>query len=187
MTSLFSDYHFFWDGPFSQWCESDFVVDGQLYTHAEQWMMVQKALLFGDGEIPDPANGGKPEKASTLILAAWHPGMQKKLGRLIPGFDVEIWSRHARNIVLEGSWHKFGQNADLYADLMGTEGKLIVEASPEDGIWGIKLGPADPRRLDPAEWRGTNWLGQVLTYLRLCYEQGETELIFPSDWDSLGF
>ena len=35
----------------SQWYESAFEVDGVTYQTAEMWMMIQKARLFGDGEI----------------------------------------------------------------------------------------------------------------------------------------
>ena len=45
---------FFWReyeepyGFLSQWYESTFEVDGVTYQSAEMWMMIQKALLFGD-------------------------------------------------------------------------------------------------------------------------------------------
>lgn len=45
---------FFWRefevpyGFLSQWYESPFEVDGVTYQTAEMWMMIQKALLFGD-------------------------------------------------------------------------------------------------------------------------------------------
>lgn len=41
-----------------------------------------------------------------------------------------------------------------------------VSTSPYDTIWGVGLAAHDPRVEDPTQWRGTNWLGQVLTRLR---------------------
>lgn len=40
-----SDFVFFWrkDSPFSQWHESEFIVDGKIFTCAEQFMMYNKA------------------------------------------------------------------------------------------------------------------------------------------------
>ncbi len=50
--------------------------------------------------------------------------------------------------------------------LLATEGTLLVEASPYDKVWGVGLGEDDPRIKDPKNWKGTNWLGEVLTKLR---------------------
>jgi predicted NAD-dependent protein-ADP-ribosyltransferase YbiA (DUF1768 family) len=41
-----------------------------------------------------------------------------------------------------------------------------IEAADNDTVWGIGLGMNDPRKEDPRNWRGTNWLGEVLTKLR---------------------
>lgn len=48
-------FTFFWRtvSPFSQWHPADFTVKGVHYTSAEQYMMHQKALLFGDQTIAD--------------------------------------------------------------------------------------------------------------------------------------
>ena len=43
-------YVFFWGGTFSNWFKSDFVIDGVTYNCAEQYMMLKKALMFGDYE-----------------------------------------------------------------------------------------------------------------------------------------
>ena len=41
-----------------------------------------------------------------------------------------------------------------------------MEASPTDRIWGIGLSKDDPRASDRNKWRGTNWLGEILTEVR---------------------
>lgn len=146
-------YTFFYSGPFSQWHRCRFTVDGVEYCSAEQYMMHQKALLFGDGEIAEQ------------IMQATHPRVQKALGRKVRNFDADRWTAVCRDIVYRGNYAKFSQNEDKKAALLATTGTL-VEASPYDRIWGIGLGADDPRRLDPKTWKGTNWLGEVLTKVR---------------------
>src|SRR5579883_1488555 len=50
MTDARAQFTFFWHGPFSQWHGCTFRVDGVAYNCAEQYMMAQKAVLFGDEE-----------------------------------------------------------------------------------------------------------------------------------------
>ncbi|MBO9713013.1 NADAR family protein [Sphingomonas sp.] len=147
-------FTFFWSGPFSQWHRSPFQLDGVLYNTAEQYMMAGKARLFGDEEM------------LARILAAEEPRDQKALGRRVRGFDGERWNATARDIVLVGSRAKFTQHRDLLQLLLRTEGTTLVEASPLDAIWGIGMAEDDPDARDRTKWRGTNWLGEVLTRLR---------------------
>lgn len=151
MTERFT---FFWNGPFSQWHPSPFMLDGVLYNTAEQFMMAKKARLFGD------------ETTLARILAAEHPRDQKALGRRVSGFDVDRWNASAKAIVFRGNRAKFTTHRDLLAQLLDTAGTTLVEASPLDTIWGIGLAADNPDASDPKKWRGTNWLGEVLTDLR---------------------
>jgi ribA/ribD-fused uncharacterized protein len=146
-------YFFFWKGPLSQWHRCAFTVDGVSYSSAEQYMMAKKALLFGD------------MKSHEKIMASGSPREQKALGRTVRDFNADIWNREARNYVYTANMAKFSQNPDLKRFLLETNG-LIVEASPLDTIWGIGLDEDDPRALDKAQWKGTNWLGEVLTKVR---------------------
>jgi ribA/ribD-fused uncharacterized protein len=59
---------------------------------------------------------------------------------------------------------KFSQNAKLKAVLLGTEDKLIVEASPSDRIWGIGFD-AEHAGGKENEW-GANKLGEALMRVR---------------------
>jgi ribA/ribD-fused uncharacterized protein len=51
-------------------------------------------------------------------------------------------------------------------ELMATGDLEIVEASPEDKIWGIGLHETDPRAWDKSTWQGTNWLGEAIIRVR---------------------
>ncbi|MDR6224627.1 NADAR family protein [Desmospora profundinema] len=149
-------FTFFWrsDSPFSQWYRSSFVVNGVTYNCAEQVMMHQKAVLFGDEIIADK------------ILQSDSPAEQKRLGRRVKGFQADVWDQHRKSIVYEGNYAKFTQNPKLKQALLETAGTLLVEASPVDRIWGVGLAADDPRIQDPQQWRGSNDLGEILTRLR---------------------
>lgn len=142
------------ESPFSQWHACFFEADGFTYNCAEQYMMHQKALLFQDTEIAE-----KVMKAKT-------PREQKALGRKVRNFDTHIWNENAKRLVYQGNYAKFKNNQKLLDILMATDGTTLVEASPTDTIWGIGLAEDDARAYSRETWRGTNWLGEVLTQLR---------------------
>lgn len=146
----------FWQPPavFGQWTPSVFTVDGVTYGCAEQFMMAEKARLFGD--------------VATLakILASPSPREHKALGREVAGFDSGAWERACLDIVVRGNRAKFGQNPAMRAALLATGDKLLVEASPLDRVWGVGLRADDRRIHDRATWRGQNLLGEALMRVR---------------------
>lgn len=142
------------NGIFSQWYPASFIDEkGREYNCAEQYMMAEKARLFGD------------IAAEKKIMHVSSPREQKKLGRAVKNFNKGKWNATARQIVYRGNYLKFTQNPDLLEELLKTEGEL-VEASPSDKIWGIGLPSDHPDALIRRKWRGKNWLGKVLTQLR---------------------
>lgn len=148
-------YVLFWKQTcFSQWCPCKFTVDGIEYNCAEQYMMAEKARLFGDS------------KMEAKIMEAGHPRRQKELGRLVSNFNEELWNSRAKEIVYKGNKAKFSQNPLFKQELMKTETLALVEASGFDQIWGIGLFEEDDRCLDQSTWQGLNWLGEVLTKVR---------------------
>lgn len=152
-----NEYYFFYKTrhPFSNWHPCLFEDEqGNKYNCSEQYMMAQKALLFGDQENFEN------------IMDSSDPRDQKDFGRAVKGFNSKIWEDNAKRIVYEGCKLKFEQNPKLLNELLNTNGKKLVEASPTDRVWGIGLAEDDPRIHDPKNWRGTNWLGEVLTKLR---------------------
>ena len=148
------DFLFFWHGWPSQWHPSPFEVDGVSYRCAEQFMMAEKARLFGD----DPT--------LAKILAADDPKTHKALGRQVQNFHPKTWTRACRGIVERGNLAKFSQDDTLRQLLLDSHPKRLVEASPYDTIWGIGLRASDPRASNPEQWRGTNWLGLSLEAVR---------------------
>lgn len=138
----------------SQWWETPFVVDGINYSCMEQYMMVEKARLFNNLAI---------EKR---IMAATSPKEIKALGRKVTDFDEEIWNAVKYTIVVKGNYHKFSQNPDLKQFLIATENKILVEASPYDAVWGIKMGIEDSNITNPSKWQGENLLGFALMEVR---------------------
>lgn len=147
-------YVFFWNGVFSQWYPSTFTAEGYIYNTAEQYMMHQKALLFGDNEIAEK------------IMQASRPDEQKALGRQVKNFNPTTWSKACLSIVCKGNYFKFTQNKGLQAQLLATGGRILVEASPYDQVWGIGMGEDEVGIEDPTEWKGQNLLGWALMLTR---------------------
>ncbi|MGG1518248.1 NADAR family protein [Paenibacillus oryzisoli] len=142
------------ESPFSQWHPALFEINGISFNCAEQYMMYQKAKLFKDEEI------------AAKVLSAQTPREQKELGRAVRNFHRDKWETHCKQFVYEGNYAKFTQNQQLLEKLLATQGTTLVEASPTDCIWGVGLLEDDPLILNRVTWRGTNWLGEVLTNLR---------------------
>ena len=151
---LRSEFFFFWSGPFSQWAHYPIEIDGIEYNTNEQYMMVEKARLFGDKE------------AEKQIMDATDPAIQKAIGRTVKNFDQKTWKTICREVVYRANLAKFTQHSFLKNKLLQTGSKIIVEASPQDKVWGIGLHETDPRSCNPEEWRGTNWLGEAIMKVR---------------------
>ena len=152
-------FHFFWrptaeGGCLSQWWMGRFTTDGVEYNCAEQYMMAEKARLFGDGEMLE------------AILGTDDPRAMRAYGRKVQGFDAKVWGESCYGIVLRGNLAKFGQDEALRAYLLGTGERILVEASPWDRVWGIGMGASNAAAEDPLKWRGKNLLGFVLTEVR---------------------
>lgn len=165
---------FFWnaDGTtyafLSQWYPSPFhaTSPSPLFRTAEHYMMHQKALMFHD-----------PSTASA-ILDAVHPSSAKALGRDVKNFSSTRWNRYRERVVLEGSYYKFlhgveeGTGRPLKELLLETGTRELVEASPEDRIWGIGFGAEEAEKSTRAEW-GLNLLGKALMKARGLLRAGE--------------
>ncbi len=161
------DFVFFWkplhnadgslsEGCLGQWWMSDFEIDGVRYNCAEQYMMAEKARLFPNNE----------QLLKNCIMQAADPALHKQYGRQVKNFDADKWSSVSKAVVVKGNYAKFSQNEQLKQYLLSTGDKILVEASPYDAIWGIKLEASDPQALNPNWWKGTNHLGFALMQVR---------------------
>ena len=137
---------------------------------SEQGIMVAKAMLMND------------MASANLIIAAESPRECKSLGRKIQGFDQALWNERVAQVAYRVLFQKFEQNEHLGGLLMDTKEQTIAEASPHDAIWGIKLKPSDPRVQEPAEWLGTNLLGNALMQVRAALQYQLQEVAFVREW-----
>lgn len=138
----------------SQWWKSDFWSVASTYCCMEQFMMAQKAELFGDEEIRQE------------IMKCSDPKQIKALGRKVRNFDETVWNKVKYSIVLNGNFMKFSQNPELREFLLSTGDDILVEASPYDAIWGIRMSANDENATNPMKWRGRNLLGFALMEAR---------------------
>ncbi|MBK6264771.1 NADAR family protein [Marivirga sp. S37H4] len=175
-------FTFFWEtsSPFSQWHKSKFLastclIQGvcldnlkrkdvlkdkfplitQEYSSAEQFMMYHKAIVFLDINIAEE------------IMSTNDVRKIKNLGRKVENYDGKVWEYYRSNIVYEGNKAKFTQNEELKQALFSTKGTTLVEAAPNDIIWGIGLSEDDTRSLKRETWKGKNLLGEILTNIRV--------------------
>ena len=78
----------------------------------------------------------------------------------------EIWTARRVQITVAGNFAKFSQHPALLEYLLGTQPRILVEASPVDRIWGIGLNANDPNAVNPMQWNGLNLLGFALMEVR---------------------
>lgn len=147
------EFVFFWGGQFSQWAKYDIEIDGKIYNTCEQYMMAEKARLFGDQE------------AETKIMAAKNPRDQKAHGRKVRNFDAARWKEACEDIVFKANFAKYSQHTELKEMLLATGDKIIAEASPRDAIWGIGMAASHPNVTDQTVW-GQNLLDKALMRVR---------------------
>ncbi len=138
----------------SQWFPSTFKIGSVTFNCCEQWMMYNKAKMFGDIEI------------ALKILHETDPKIHKELGRKVQNFDAVKWDSVADDIVYEGNLAKFSQNEELKETLLSTGNKIFVECAPYDSIWGNGLNITNTLVTPENLWKGTNRLGKAIMKVR---------------------
>lgn len=148
------EFVFFWGGYLSNWFESCFEIEGVTYFCVEQYMMAMKAKTFNDTITLEK------------IMKSNDPKVVKQLGREVRNYDDTIWSKERLKVVYDGNYAKFSQNESLRNYILHTKDKVLVEASPFDAIWGVKLNKESPLIKNPNNWLGENYLGFTLMAVR---------------------
>jgi ribA/ribD-fused uncharacterized protein len=118
--------------------------------------MYCKARFFNDLKVADE------------ILAVETPQMAKELGRQVRNYVDSEWDKVRYNYMRDVNLERFRQDEFLRAKILNQEydGKVFVEASPVDRIWGIGLPLDDDGIFDESKWTGRNLLGKALTEVR---------------------
>lgn len=162
------------NGEFSNFYLSEFkdtIFNGDAYTFScsEQYFMYQKAMTFGSmdialdileltkdssGKYVSKNASGKPENTAYGF---------KKLGRRVKNFKEDVWDSKREQVMLDALTLKFSQNELLKKKLLDTDSSVLVEASPYDAVWGVKLATKDKQNKPLNEWRNVyKWRGQNL-------------------------
>ena len=141
-------------GFLSNWFCSPFDIGNTHYTSAEQYIMHQKCLLFGD------------EESAKAVLATDYPYKQQIIGRQTKGYVNSIWAGSRQLIAVRGLLAKFSQNKELQDKLIETKESYLVECAHSDTIWACGKRLNEPYRLDASKWNGQNILGFSLMEVR---------------------
>jgi ribA/ribD-fused uncharacterized protein len=147
--------YFYQNTPLSNWWVSEPAIpyDNHTFTSTESLFMYLKAKVFRDDVMAER-------------IANAHYDDAKKLGRLIQNFSDEVWERERENAMYIAIKAKLAVDEVFRDTLLSEEykGKIFVEASPTDKVWGIRRSISDAYQ--GKEWRGLNLLGKMLTELR---------------------
>lgn len=151
------DFEMFWGGVFSNFynLKTPIKYEGKEFTTTEHAFMYGKAKQFKDTEI----------MKEIVDSFGSSPKVAKKLGRKVKGYDDDEWDKVRYQVMKDVLKEKFSQ-PKLKGILLGTEDKILVEASPFDAVWGIKMRESDRGVENPNNWRGQNILGQALMEVR---------------------
>ena len=141
-------------GWLSNWYPSDFVLDGMNYSSAEQYIMYQKCILFGDN------------KAAQQVMSTDDPAEQQLIARNASGFIENVWNGYRQVIAEKALFAKFSQNELLKNKLLLSQNVWLVECARTDKNWACGIGLDDDRRLDASKWTGMNILGFALMKVR---------------------
>jgi ribA/ribD-fused uncharacterized protein len=103
-----TDTHvYFYQDYYSQWDTKHGFFDGNgiWFNCAEQYMMWNKAIHFGDMYV------------AGLIMSEKHPRDQKAWGKKVAGYVDKEWEDIRFDVVVQGNVYKFSQNKELKFEL----------------------------------------------------------------------
>ena len=139
--------------PFSNFHQSSFSLEGNIFHSPEQYIQWKKACFFGDIATQE------------RLLNSEDALECKNIARDIRDFNRANWNSTAEEQCSEGIKQKFLQNPHLMQLLTATRKKTIMESSYDD-TWGTGLPLSDPGCLDRSKWKSTGILGRTLMNIR---------------------
>lgn len=149
------DYIFFYKDWLSNYQRTYFEYKDHEFTSTEQAFMYMKAMFFQDYE------------SAINILDSKTPNDARLLGRKVKGYDDKKWSEVRYKIFYDLNLIKYTTDRKLQQMLLDSkfDGKIFVEASPIDRIWGIGISEDKDPEYKEHEW-GRNFLGKIITNIR---------------------
>lgn len=163
------DYIFFYKDWLSNYQRTHFEYKDHEFTSTEQAFMYMKAVFFQDYE------------SAINILDSKTPNDARLLGRKVKGYDDKKWSEVRYKIFYDLNLIKYTTDRKLQRMLLDPkfDGKIFVEASPIDRIWGIGISEDNDPEYKEHEW-GRNFLGKIITNIRNRIKKGK---IYDSSWN----
>jgi ribA/ribD-fused uncharacterized protein len=152
---------------FSHWYKSEFSIDKRKFCCVEQYIMYNKAMLFGDNET------------ANKILRSTNPVRHRYLGRRVKGFDKATWRGYCLRFAVEANLAKFEQDDNLKKILLKTGTWHFAEASPYDRNWGIGLSLSNQKIHDQRNWRGKNLCGIALDKAKIIIFSNHVQIQSP--------
>jgi ribA/ribD-fused uncharacterized protein len=114
--------------------------------------MWQKAMVFDDQDV------------AASILENSSPDSAYCSGSKVKGFDDGVWNARQIKILEDASYYNFTQSYVLKSYLLDTGSAYLVNADPEDVVWGIGY-TSDQAENNRSTW-GSNLLGRTLMAVR---------------------
>ena len=147
--------------PFSKLFPAPFTVDGQTYSCAQQYILHQNALLFGD------------QDAAEKILRARESDVE--VGFKVEGFNKEKWKHFERIISICAAIYKFSQNEKLTKLVLNTN-DLHLGCTGRNQRYTMGMMINNDSALDRKMWPGENKDGEVLMATRDLLRMGDYTL-----------
>ncbi len=95
-------------------------------------------------------------------MASNSPGEMRALGSNVKNFNSETWAKSVKGIAACCLHVKFTQNPKMADSLLATGKNVLIEAAPNDKLWGIGLSMFDPMIMNKQLLWGKNIQGQSL-------------------------
>ena len=153
MTAFFTKH-----SPLSNHHLAPQTIGNTTYNCNEQYLMEQKALVFGDQNL------------ARRIMAEQDPKVQKSMARedKFTNYSEKTWRERNIDIMETGIRAKFTQNDHLKQFLLNTKPNTLVEASPKDRYWGVGKSLHNPNLWNRNTWinNSENHLGLLLMKIR---------------------